>query len=255
MIDWLLEEAGEDPALWLRGEGLEFLSPAENRRLEGLRFPRRRVEWILGRRTAKRLLRSASLAHQATPFSAITISNEPGGVPFFSVEGAGRLTGCLSISHRDQIALCAWTGEPGLKIGADLDKIESRESSFLEDYFTASEKAFAAALPAEVRDLWVTLAWSAKEAVLKVLGVGLRMDTRKVEISRVKGLFKPEQQSAGWQTIGVNCAVLSAGGWQAWWQRRGSYVLTLAAWSDGLPAEAIELRDAAGKLEIGKMDE
>jgi 4'-phosphopantetheinyl transferase len=201
------------------------------------------VEWILGRRTAKRLLHSASPAYRATLFPAITISNEPGGLPFFSVEGTGRLPGCLSISHRDQIALCAWTGEPALKIGADLDKIEHRESSFLEDYFTDSEKAFASALPVEVRDLWITLAWSAKEAVLKVLGVGLRMDTRKVEISRVKGLFKPVQQSEGWQSIGVNCAVLSAGSWHAWWQRRGSYVLTMAAWSDGQAGEAIELRE------------
>jgi 4'-phosphopantetheinyl transferase len=229
VIDWLVEEAGEDQALWLHGEGLEFLSLEEKRRLESLHFPRRRVEWILGRRTAKRLLRSASPAHRDTPSDTIHVFNEPGGVPFFSVDGEGRLPGCLSISHRDQIAFCAWTGEPSLKIGADLDKIETRENSFLEDYFTASEKAFASALPDAVRDLWITLAWSAKEAALKVLGVGLRMDTRKVEISRVKGLFKPEDQPVSWQTLGLHCVVLNGGSWQAWWRRRGSYVFTLAA--------------------------
>ena len=80
------------------------------------------------------------------------------------------------------MAACAWSNEGTEPVGIDLDRVEHRDESFLTDYFTAGEQAFTRALPEHLRDLWVTLAWSAKEAVLKVLGVGLRMDTRKVEI-------------------------------------------------------------------------
>ena len=44
---------------WLAGEGLDFLSPPELERLAGLRFERRRAEWLLGRRTAKGLIASS----------------------------------------------------------------------------------------------------------------------------------------------------------------------------------------------------
>lgn len=75
--------------------------------------------------------------------------------------------------------------------------------------------------------VWVTLAWSAKEAVLKALGTGLRVDTRKVEIGR------PSKIECGglscWRPLAVRSALFEDGGCWLWWRRQGEFVMTLAA--------------------------
>ena len=127
-------------------------------------------------------------------------------------------------------------------MGIDLDRVEHRDESFLTDYFTTGEQAFTRALPEHLRDLWITLAWSAKEAVLKVLGVGLRMDTRKVEIRNARNLFKSEEAEVDWKAVSVACTERKADGWHIWWRKRGEFILTLAVWSSSEPIELINLK-------------
>ena len=76
--------------------------------------------------------------------------------------------------------------------------------------------------------------------MLKVLGVGLRLDTRRVEIRNARSLFKPDEAEAEWKTISVTCAERQGGRWSAWWRKRGDFVLTLAVWSQDGQVELLE---------------
>lgn len=227
---------------WLAGEGLDFLSSAEQERLAGLRFERRRAEWLLGRWTAKRLITSCRPELAGAALNQVSIQNQPGGVPYARIDGDASLPGSLSISHRDGLAACAWSDDAAEPVGIDLDRVEHRDESFLSDYFTADEQTFTRALPEHLRDLWITLAWSAKEAVLKVLGVGLRLDTRRVEIRNARSLFKPDEAEKEWKVISLAYAERQGGRWLVWWRKRGDFVLTLAVWSQQEPVELVEYK-------------
>lgn len=230
---WKLENGGPAMADWQAGRGFEFLSPAEHNRLSGFRFERRRLEWLLGRRTAKRLLcRCCSVLAGVSP-EKLTIANRPGGMPYVVLDGESEIGGWLSISHRDDLAACAWVEEPVTGLGIDIERIEKREASFLEDYFTERERMFARALPEPEQTLWVTLGWSVKESVLKVLGVGLRADTREVEVRQVRGVFRAWEAENQWKPVALRSKAHPEGVWQAWWRKRGEYLLTLVIHSRG----------------------
>lgn len=232
-IYWKVANAGPAMEDWLEGRGFDFLSPEEHNRLAGLRFERRRLEWLLGRRTAKQLLCRCCSQLTGVSLEKITIANRPGGVPFVTMEGGNEIWGHLSISHRDDWAACAWVDEPVTGLGIDIERLEKRDPSFLEDYFTEQEKKFALALPEPEQTLWVTLGWSVKESALKVLGVGLRADTREVEVRGVGGLFRAQEAENQWRSVVLRSIIRDGGVWQAWWRTHGEYLLTLVIHSQG----------------------
>jgi 4'-phosphopantetheinyl transferase len=238
-IHWTLVEA----SLFSPGKSSEFLSPAELRKLSLLRFPKRRSEWLLGRWTAKSLVQSLP-AYRYYSLDKIEIRNTPQGVPRIYLPEGSISRDCLSISHRDDLAFCALALGPDLKIGADLEKIEPRAGNFAEDYFTQAEQRLVGSHPVEIRAILTTLIWSAKEAMLKALGVGLRWDTRQVEISAVNGLDAPPGE---WQKIQVVTRPEDRH-WSARWQRRGDFILTLA----GSSSKPANLRIVEKKLYLGR---
>jgi len=221
------------------GKSSEFLSPAELQKLSFLRFPKRRSEWLLGRWTAKSLVQNLP-GYRRYSLDQIEICNMPAGAPQIHLPEGKVSRNCLSISHRDCLAFCALATGPGSKIGADLEKIEPRAGNFALDYFTTAEQMLVDSYPVETRDILTTLIWSAKEAMLKALGVGLRWDTRQVEIREIKGLDAP---SGEWQKIRA-ITVLKDHYWSVNWQRRGDYILTLA----GLNAKPANLLIVEQKL-------
>jgi 4'-phosphopantetheinyl transferase len=90
----------------------------------------------------------------------------------------------LSISHRGDWGLAAIALGPGVAIGADLETVEPRDPALLRQFFSESEAAeVAAAGSRATADLIVARAWSAKEAVLKAMGIGLRHDTRDIVVA------------------------------------------------------------------------
>jgi 4'-phosphopantetheinyl transferase len=217
-VHWTLAEAApgwDDPA------SLDWLSVQEKRRLELLRFPKRRAEWLLGRRTAKMLLLSSLASLRGIDPGSLSIENEPEGAPC-AFQGGERLDLSLSISHRGRLALCAFCEGQDCSLGADIEKIESRNEVFAEDYFTRVEQNQLDGSAGAERDRLVTLIWSAKEAALKALLKGLRLDTRSVEISRISSV------NSGWGGFMVRSDQTTAGVWRGWWQVWGEYVLTLA---------------------------
>jgi len=215
-------EAGPEGAGLIGTDTTDWLSPEERTRYDGMRFPKRRMEWLLGRLTAKTLLTRCLSELATVPFDHITIGNHPEGAPFVSIEGLSTPIQ-LSISHRQGMAVAALSVNPGISLGIDLEWVEDHPQSFYEDFFTPGELDIMAGMPAD-RQAWVgTLIWSAKEAVLKALGKGLRMDTRTVDIT---GIARTTVD--GWGSYDLRIANPNQETWNTMWRELGPYLLTLA---------------------------
>lgn len=212
-----------------------FLSEVELQKLAQMRFPRRSEEWLLGRWTAKRLLVAAVPALAGMLPHEWTIANEADGQPHVLI-GDQRLAGCLSISHRGGKAVCAWTSTQGVGLGIDLERIEPRSSAFVRDYFTAAEQALIAGAARE-RD--AVLVWSSKEAMLKALGRGLRLDTRGVEVLRIVNY----EENDNWRGLTVRCPVRPELDWWAGWIPADEFLVTMAVCGQALDFSALQIQE------------
>lgn len=213
-LGWLVESSELLP------EGSDWLGPRELAVLAGLRFPKRRADWLLGRWTAKRTVR-AMLESPAATLSDIEILAAADGAPELSVGGVP----CglrVSISHSAPLALCV-AAVDGHAPGCDIEKVEVRPPFLLEDYFVEDEVRYVRLQPPAERAVHETLVWSAKESALKSLRSGLRRDTRSV-------VFRPGRGRAakGWQPFEVEC--LETGGrFHGWWRTHGDFVLAITS--------------------------
>lgn len=230
IIYWCLGEAGPEGAGLTISEIKKYLSEEELARVETLRFPKRRDEWILGRITAKRLLRACIPELAKTKYQRLTIANRPSGAPYVALDGSS-LALQVSISHRQGMAAAAVTSSPDIGLGIDLEWVEERDPSFYSDYFTPAEFELLPASPAGERARIGTLIWSAKEAMLKALGQGLRLDTRSVEVLRIA-----KDIHEGWGELKVRVPAVSSAAWQGYWQQIDNTICTIAvAGSPAIP--------------------
>ena len=238
---------------WLFGpppEGLpessSWLSTAELERLARFRFEKRRSDWLLGRYTAKTLALGAleRRGERREGLRSIEIVPEPSGAPVVrATASAARLPVSLSLSHSAGRSLAAllFTDLPagaGCSVGADLEFVEPRSDGFVRGFLTDAERAEVVSLPERGRAARASGIWSAKEAVLKALKLGLTVDSWKVEC-----LLEPREvpdpgalapEGFPWRRFSVRCApdILPAGGGKArflgFWSEEAGYVLTLA---------------------------
>ncbi len=188
---YLLQTFAAHPALATGQAPAGLLHPLEEAHLAGLRLVKRRREWLLGRWTAKHLVRM-HLAHrgeQTLPdLAAIVIGTAANGAPYVALASSSSgsaaalmpLPLSLSLSHSGDRAFCALVAEPGVAVGADIERIEPRQAGFVEQFFTPAEQTAVAQAVAGQRQAITTAIWSAKEAVLKALRLGLRVDTRRL---------------------------------------------------------------------------
>lgn len=197
-------------------ESDDWLGPREERVLAGLTFPKRRTEWRLGRFAAKRAL--ASIA-EVDELRRIQVVAGEDGAPEAFVDGhpAGFR---ISISHRGDIAACAVV--PDGRVGCDLEAIETRTQRFIDDFFTVAERASIERTSRALRNRHVALIWSAKESVLKALRVGLRRDTRSVEVE----VENPETNELGWHRFRARSNPENQG-FEGFWRPEENLVLTL----------------------------
>jgi 4'-phosphopantetheinyl transferase len=107
-------------------------------------------------------------------------------------------------------------------VGCDLEALEPRSSRFVNDFFTERERMAVDKTADALRDRQVALTWSAKESALKVLRVGLRRDTRSVEVE----IDELETVAAGWHalraTVSPEHRTL-----RGWWRQEEHVVLTI----------------------------
>jgi len=242
MIHWLLQSLDDCPEIARALAPAGLLCAEERKRLSTLKIEKRRRDWLLGRWTAKHLVQGYLAAGEGVtaPLDSIYIANADDGSPFCELlparNGKGRaerLPVSLSISHSHGHSLCALCHESERSdvtwsLGCDMEWIEHREPSFVNDFFTAQEIRDVMATPVDRRDCRVTAIWSAKEAVLKSLRTGLRIDTRRITCQ----FGPPDTLATEWTpltvTVDRGLAAEFPGSWFAWWQVQDQFVLTMA---------------------------
>jgi 4'-phosphopantetheinyl transferase len=228
-VSWLEQSEADVPY----GNG--WLGPNETVRLEGMRFPKRRADWRLGRWTAKRV----AAAYLGLPdLKKVEVVPAPTGAPEVFV-ASQRAPISISLSHRAGLALCV-VGPPHGAVGCDLELIEPHSDAFLNDYFTTEEQLLLRrADPAHLPFL-ATLLWSAKESTLKVLREGLRLDTRAVTVCAAEAASAlPAREDQDWHPLQVrpiNRQIL-----QGWWRCSGTLLRTLVAEPPPIPRQLTAL--------------
>lgn len=159
----------------------DWMSVIERAHLDSIRFQKRRLDWRLGRWTAKKAI-ATYLCVQPTSatLSNIIIPAQSSGAPkvFFGNKPANIE---ISISHSSGTAACV-IGESSSRIGCDLEKIESRSDGFVSDYFTEEEQRFLEGFSSFERTQLINVIWCAKESALKALHKGLMLDTRTINV-------------------------------------------------------------------------
>lgn len=225
----------------------DWLCGNEALRLGGIRFPKRRADWRLGRWTAKCACAAyLGCSLQSRRLSEIEVRPAPSGAPEVFIAGRPAPV-TISLTHRAGTAMVA-VSAPGIALGCDLEAIEPRSDAFIADYFVSEEQALLTQAASAERSTLAAMLWSAKESALKALHEGLRRDTRSVLVSvadnpRISG------------DIAQNCAAKSAPSWQhaasnrrendwrplrigcinclpalhGWWQWTGNLVRTVVA--------------------------
>lgn len=227
---WLAHGEQEVPV------GAEWLAPREQRILAEIRYTKRRVEFLTRRWTAKRAVAMVlGRSLDAAALAAVEIRHHASGAPWVAVDGQPAAVD-VSISDRAGWAVCLVgpAGGAGGALGIDLELVEPRSDAFVGDFFTAGEVAGVRRLPAgQARDEAANLIWSAKESALKVLKVGLRADTRSVEVHWGRDV-RPD----GWAPLAV--ARPDGPAFAGWWRRDGVFLLTVAGHQAAAPPSKLE---------------
>jgi len=203
-----------------------WLTAGEVDRAVGLRFTKRRTEYLLRRWVCKQAVAVATGIPTDLPSLArIEVANHPGGAPYVQVDGSA-LTLDVSLTDRAGWAVCV-VGERRGRVGCDLEIVEPRSAGFVADFLTPAEQEFVDSRPDHDRSAAANLIWSAKESALKVLQTGLRRDTRSVEVV----VAAPEGAGAGSATgwAGLEVRTAEGGLMSGWWRRDGVFLVTVAA--------------------------
>jgi len=208
-------------------EHSEWLLPAERRTADRLRVPKRRNDWRLGRWTAKAALRAAwpSLCDGLPAPKDLAIIAAPDGAPQIASHclesEAGPPWPTFSLSHSGGVGLCA-VAPAEAQVGCDLERLESRSSALIRDFFTEAEQRACGRGSPEQQMLAANLIWSAKESALKALRTGLRADTRSVEVA-----WEPGGDGLAWSALTVRRKGREP--LSGWWRASRGFVLTVVA--------------------------
>jgi 4'-phosphopantetheinyl transferase len=216
------------PLRWLaRGEqelpgDISWLTPREAARAAGMRFAKRRNEYLLRRWVGKQAVAAATGGPtDVHELARIEVANHASGAPFVLLDG--RPAGLdVSLTDRAGWAVCV-LGPDLTHVGCDLEIVEIRSRGFVSDFLTGAEQDYVATRPVgDERDAAANLLWSAKESALKVLRTGLRRDTRTVEVT----VGDPDHVTH-WGRLTVS--TVEGTTLSGWWRREGAFLLTIAA--------------------------
>ncbi len=265
MIHWLIQSLDDCPDALHAGGRFDWLNDEERQRSSSFKVEKRRRDWLLGRWTAKNLVQRflRETTSQEWPLDQIAISADADGAPYASTqhqlvsgeEQQQRLPLSLSISHSHGMAFCTIVRESDehddlrypnddsrhaddagasaqrtghFTVGADIETIEQRAASFVADFFTLAEQERINAAPAHLRDTLATAIWGAKEAVLKALREGLRIDTRRVTCHVDMGQVAPEEWTPFVVEMDEQLRADFPGSWSAWWRVQNGFTLAIA---------------------------
>ncbi len=139
----------------------DFLTKRELETYKTFKIEKRKKEWLGGRYALK------TLACDFFNFDIkyMEVNNLPSGQPVLLVPGGTKLP--VSITHSGPYAAAA-IALTGQAIGIDIEVIEQRSSAWVKQCFDKKEISSKSAP-------FLTELWAKKEAVLKFLGVGLKL--------------------------------------------------------------------------------
>ncbi len=147
-----------------------LLSENEQSFYQTLKLPKRKAEWLGGRRALKRLL-AAHTGRAEREFSILA----PGGVGKPAIKLGGKVINIpFSLTHSNGYAVAAIAPQARY-IGIDLEKTAPRISAWKHTFFHPSELTHET-------DEFLTQLWTQKEALVKLLGSGLTVNTQEVRV-------------------------------------------------------------------------
>jgi 4'-phosphopantetheinyl transferase len=163
---------------------LNALSLPEYEEYQRFGFEKRRREWLAGRLAAKKAVRTLS---ESDPKWGKLDLNEiilkpsnghPPSILLSSFPDWGPKVD-ISLSHSGDwaIACARFKSTPTFRIGIDIEKVATPDLDILPIVFTSAEQDLI-----QLNPLNYFRFWTAKEAVLKALGLGLTIDLRELEV-------------------------------------------------------------------------
>jgi len=230
MIHWLIQTQAAHPDLARGVPPVGLLSAVETAVFAKLKSEKRRRDWLLGRWTAKQLIQTVVWQEKGEEIAFVDFSVLAGADGAPEVHCQLPIDDCqltISISHAHETAFCVVVQRSSWPLGADIEWVEPRSDNFVADYFTVTEQEMIAQVDLDKRDLLITAVWSAKEAALKAIHQGLKVDTRCV--SCLPNLTMTDD---GWMPIVVQWdsrRIQNAPSLNSWWRQHKNFVLTITA--------------------------
>lgn len=166
--------------LWEHYEGIiAHLHPDERKYYESLRFEKRMRSFLIGRYAAKRAV--AALTGE-TDLTKILVQSGIFTQPIVTLPGHQNIQ--VSISHCDHwgIALAFPEVHP---LGVDIEKIHLDKNEVLEKQMTPIEIELIKTQP-DSYETMLTVLWTAKEALSKVIKTGLMTPMKVYEINKME---------------------------------------------------------------------
>ncbi|BAW96629.1 4'-phosphopantetheinyl transferase [[Synechococcus] sp. NIES-970] len=167
---WVIPLANleQSPNFW------PLLDHGEQARALGFKFPELQQRFVLARGVLRQIL---GVYLQRDP-KAIAFHYGDHGKPF--VPGIS-----FNLAHTQTLALCAVAPDcPQGNLGVDIEKKKRRNQvlGLVKRFFTAAEFDFLQQLPETARQKAFLQLWTAKEAYLKGLGLGLQGGLDRVQV-------------------------------------------------------------------------
>ena len=176
-LGWCAAESAASAA-GLHGPEFARFSRSEARELEALTVEKKRRDRAAGRLAAKIALADhfeAEHGWRPRP-EELVVGNDESGRPVLSPAGLPGPVPSFSIAHCSAGGLCA-VGAPGRRVGADFEELVPRPPAVLAFVAAPDELHRLPENPRAQNELW-----TGKEAVLKLLGLGLDADARMVVV-------------------------------------------------------------------------
>lgn len=211
-----------------------LLGEQEREYLNSLRIEKRRSEWLAGRLALKRLLQAVHAELAGRELSEIQILKLENGAPCLLIDNDLRLNESISLSHSNRHVFCAYADEKDL-LGVDLELVEKRSLDFIQDFFTVDEIHQLNLCPPADHPFLANIIWSAKEAILKALSLGLTVDTRRINIQPGSSIIS----SPGWNSFGFTTDLIDKD-LRLYWRRDDEFVLTICV-TGHLPVRFVQL--------------
>ncbi|MFS0873161.1 4'-phosphopantetheinyl transferase family protein [Paenibacillus xylanilyticus] len=179
---------------------IPLLHPNELAFYEGLHFERRITSYLAGRYAAKR---AVAVSVQEEDLDRIWIDRGILHQPLVVHPAALNLM--VSISHCDELG-AALVFQEALPMGLDVEQIRPARQAVLAAQMTEREREWIGAMTG-AEALLMTLYWSAKEALSKVLKTGLAVPFEFLEITGLK------QQGTAWVAAYTHFPQYRVAGW------------------------------------------